>query len=170
MDEPMVVEVIEEELKVSNRDPANLRLQIDEINTVKGFGYSASGVAADPAFLTDCPPNKMLLANYSARPDGVWFSSEADIRRAFETSGTPSILRGILRIHLEFSSVSVKGQKPVTHVKKDHTTGVEDVMVYINLSNMDSFFNEGIAEDRDDIITLKKVDQASRAQHRKPLL
>lgn len=82
-------------------------------------------------------------------------SSLVDIRRAFENSGTPSNLEGILRIHLEFPCV--KGQKPVTHVKKDPTTGVEDVMVYINLSNMDSFFDEGIAEDRDDMIRLKKL-------------
>ncbi|KAI8595212.1 hypothetical protein EDD21DRAFT_448798 [Dissophora ornata] len=260
IDEPMVVEVVEEELKASNKDPAfvehidqfcriitnfgiasttkgdalepqplirrslqrfngfrlvdlpflqgitpptwcsNLRLQIDEINTANGFGYTATGVAADRAFLTECPPNKMLLANFGARPDGAWFFSEqyagslaikfysnpvpqkkhkendtssdlrccflqkdgmtlnsplADIRRAFETSGTPSNLKGILRIHLEFPSVN--GQKPVTHVKKDLTTGVEDVMVYIDLSNMDSFFDEGVAGDRDDMIRLKKL-------------
>ncbi|KAF9349932.1 hypothetical protein BGX26_011839 [Mortierella sp. AD094] len=259
MDEPMVIEAVEKELKASGRDPAfsgyldqlhqiitnfgvastskgdaleplvrrslqrfngfhlvdlpflqgitlpnwcnNLHLQIDEINTANGFGYTANGIAADLAFLTECPPNKMLLANFGTRPDGVWFFSDKryagslaiklysspvsqekhiqneassdirccflkkdghtpnpsliNVRHTFVTSGTPSNLKGILRIHLEFPGV--QGLKPVTHVKRDPATGVEDVMVYIDVSNMDSFFDEGVAGNRDDIIKLKTL-------------
>ncbi|KAF9408942.1 hypothetical protein BGZ94_002143 [Podila epigama] len=267
MDEPMVVEAVEEELKASGKDPSfseymdqiyqivanfgvassskgdaleplvrrslqrfngfrlvdlpflrgiklpkwcdHFELQIDDINTANGFGYKDSGVTADLAFLTDCPPNKMLIPCSGTRPDGIWFfpkpktespiieryagslavklyssalpegmhkenetSSDvrgcflrkdgvtinpplAYIRRNFEASGTPSNLKGILRIHLEFPRV--KGLTPVTHIQRDPTTGVEDVMVYINSSNMDTFFDEGIAAYKDDMVMLKKL-------------
>ncbi|KAF8927043.1 hypothetical protein BGZ58_010673 [Dissophora ornata] len=259
MDEPMVVEAVEEELKVTGKDPAfieymdqiyqivtnfgiastskgdafeplvrrslqrfngyrlvdlpflqgvhlpawcdNFELQIDEINTANGFGYSASGLRADLAFLTECPPNKMLIANNGTRPDGVWFFSDkhyagslaiklyserlknaihesnqtssdirgcflrkdgvkvneslAGIRDDFVASGTPSNLRGMLRIHLEFPGV--QSGNPVTHIKRDPATGIEDVMVYINLSNLDDFFFEGISESMDDMVKLKKL-------------
>ncbi|KAF9396246.1 hypothetical protein BGZ94_006505, partial [Podila epigama] len=176
-------------------------LQIDEINTANGFGYTDSGVAADLAFLNDCPPNKMLLASFGTRPDGVWFfsdkcyagslaikfyssrlsrekhkenetssdirccflqkdgstsnSSLANIRSDFVSSGTPSNLKGILRIHLEFPDV--QHGMPATHIRRDPATGVEDVMVYINLSNMDDFFFEGISEYKDDMVKLKRL-------------
>ncbi|KAG0367631.1 hypothetical protein BGX24_003146 [Mortierella sp. AD032] len=139
----------------------DLKLQIDDINTVNGFGYTDSGTTADLAFLTECPPNKMLIAEFGTRPDGAWFFSDKryagslgikfysnNIRRDFVASGVPSNLRGILRIHLELPDV--QGGMPVTHVWTDPATGVEDVMVYINLSNMDDFFFEGIAEHRSD--------------------
>ncbi|KAF9118178.1 hypothetical protein BGW39_001417 [Mortierella sp. 14UC] len=179
----------------------NLRLQIDGINTANGFGYTDSGVASDLAFLTDRPPNKMLIAKYGTRPDGAWFFSDkqyagslaikfysspvprkthkdnatssdirgcflqkdgttlnstlANIRRDFVASGTPSDLKGILRIHLEFPDVQYG--MPATHVLTDPVTGNQDVMVYINLSNMDDFFFEGISEHKDDMVRLKKV-------------
>ncbi|KAF9920773.1 hypothetical protein BGZ67_000993, partial [Mortierella alpina] len=60
------------------------------------------------------------------------------IRDSFVASGVPSEIKGILRIHLEFPRV--EGVKLATHVKRDRTTGIEDVMVYIDLSNMDDFF------------------------------
>ncbi|KAG0277857.1 hypothetical protein BGZ96_002687 [Linnemannia gamsii] len=258
MDEPIVVEAVEAELKASNKDPAfleyldqlyqivtnfgvastskgdaleplirrslqrfngfrlvdlpflqgitlpkwcdNLQLQIDGINTANGFGFTASGVAADLAFLTERPPNKMLIAKCGTRPDGAWFFSDkqyagslaikfysssmpqkmhnengissdiracflkadgevnkalADIRRAYVDTRIPSDLRGILRIHLEFPDVQ-QGM-PATHIRKEATTGVEDVMVYINLSNMDDFFFEGISEHKDDMVKLKSL-------------
>ncbi|KAI8597591.1 hypothetical protein EDD21DRAFT_418573 [Dissophora ornata] len=179
----------------------NLKLQIDEINTANGFGYNSSGVRADLAFLTECPPNKMLVANFGTRPDGAWFFSDtqyagslaiklfsdrmkqdihesnetssnirgcflkkdgatvtkslAPVRQAFVDSGIPSNLRGILRIHLELPGVQ-NGNR-VTHIRRDPATGIEDVMVYINLSNMDDFFFEGISEGLDDIVKLKKL-------------
>ncbi|KAK3807533.1 MAG: hypothetical protein JOS17DRAFT_797103 [Linnemannia elongata] len=179
----------------------NPRLQIDGINTANGFGYTDSGVASDLAFLTDRPPNKMLIAKYGTRPDGAWFFSDkqyagslaikfysspvprkthkdnetssdirgcflqkdgttlnptlANIRRDFIASGTPSGLKGILRIHLEFPDVQYG--MPATHVLTDPVTGNQDVMVYINLSNMDDFFFEGISEHKDDMVRLKKV-------------
>ncbi|KAF9367953.1 hypothetical protein CPB97_005116 [Podila verticillata] len=179
----------------------DLELQIDEFNTANGFGYTDSGVAADLAFLTECPPNKMLIASFGTRPDGVWFfsdkryagslaikfyssrisrkkhkenetssdirccflqkdglasnSSLANIRGNFMSSGTPSNLKGILRIHLEFPDV--QNGIPPTHIKRNPTTGVEDVMVYINLSNMDNFFFEGISEYKDDMVKLKRL-------------
>ncbi|KAF9297131.1 hypothetical protein BGZ88_010966 [Linnemannia elongata] len=231
MEEPLVVEVVEEELKASNKDPSyveyldqlhrivanlgalsvangaslvllvrrslqrfngvrlvdlpflqdvvlpdwcvNLQLQIDDINTASGFGYKGSDAAADLAFLTDCPPSKMLVASSITRPDGIWFFPDkrdvracflkadgvngnqalSNIRLAYEGTGTPSSLKGILRIHVEFPRV--KGGTPVTYVKKDPTSGVEDVMVYIDQSNMDSFFDEGIEAHRDDMVKLK---------------
>ncbi|KAF9959339.1 hypothetical protein BGZ70_008872 [Mortierella alpina] len=158
------------------------------------------GVAADLAFLTECPPNKMLIAEFGTRPDGAWFFSDkryagslgikfysnsvpqtthyenetssdiracflkkdggrnknlASIRDAFVASKVPSSLKGILRIHLELPDV--QKVMPATHVRTDPVTGVEDVMVYINLSNMDDFFFEGIAEHRDDMVKLKKI-------------
>ncbi|KAF8924087.1 hypothetical protein BGZ47_004212 [Haplosporangium gracile] len=258
MDEPIVVEAVQAELKASDRDPAfleyldqlyqivanfgvastskgdaveplirralqrfngfhlvdlpflqgitlpnwcdNLQLQIDEINTANGFGYTASGVAADLAFLTERPPNKMLIAKCGTRPDGAWFFTDkhyagslaikfysssvsqkkhkenetssdiracflkadgevnktlADVRRAYEDTCIPSDLKGILRIHLEFPDVQ-QGM-PATHVRKNPTTGAEDVMVYINLSNMDDFFFEGISEHMDDMVKLKSL-------------
>ncbi|KAG0268150.1 hypothetical protein BGZ95_002588 [Linnemannia exigua] len=258
MDEPMVIEAVQEELKASGKDPAflenldqlyqivtnfgvastskgdaleplvrrslqrfnghllvdlpflqgitlpkwcdDLKLQINGINTANGFGYTDSGVAADLAFLTERPPNKMLIAKFGTRPDGAWFFSDkryagslaikfysssmpqqkhdenetssdiracflqkdgnlnknlASTRRDFVASGAPSSLRGILRIHLELPDV--KNGMPATHVRTDPATGVEDVMVYINLSNMDDFFFEGIAEHRGDMVNLKKV-------------
>ncbi|KAF8924896.1 hypothetical protein BGZ47_003626 [Haplosporangium gracile] len=259
LDEPMVVEAVQEELKASDKDPAlseyldqlyrivtnfgvastskgdaleplvrrslqrfngfrlvdlpflqnialpkwcdDLRLQIDGINTANGFGYTDSGVAADLAFLAECPPNKMLIAGYSTRPDGAWFFSDkryagtlaikfyssrlaqkahqsnetsSDIRRCFlqkdgttlnptlatirsnfVASGTPSNLRGILRIHIELPDVQYG--MPATHVLTNPATGDQDVMVYINLSNMDDFFFEGISEYRDEMVQLKKV-------------
>ncbi|CAO3570977.1 unnamed protein product [Mortierella alpina] len=258
MDEPIVVDAVEEELKASSMDPAfieyldelyqivtnfgvgstskgnaleplvrrslqrfnglrlvdlpflqgitlpkwcdDLKLQIDGINTAKGFGYTKKGVAADLAFLTERPPNKMLVAEFGTRPDGAWFFSDkryagslaikfysssvprkkhdenessSDIRACFlqkdgETNGNlactrdafvaskvPSSLEGILRIHLELPDVR-KGM-PATHVRKDPVTGAEDVMVYINLSNMDDFFFEGIAEHKGDMVKLKKI-------------
>lgn len=179
----------------------DLELQIDEFNTANGFGYTDSGVAADLAFLTECPPNKMLIASFGTRPDGVWFfsdkryagslaikfyssrisrekhkenetssdirccflqkdglasnSSLANIRGNFMSSGTPSNLKGILRIHLEFPDV--QNGMPPTHIKRNPATGVEDVMVYINLSNMDNFFFEGISEYKDDMVKLKRL-------------
>ncbi|KAF8936645.1 hypothetical protein EDD21DRAFT_413488 [Dissophora ornata] len=178
----------------------DMLLQID-INTAIGFGYDGSSTHADLDFLTDCPPNKMLVATSGARPDGAWFFSDkryagslaikfysnavlqkdhkenetssdircfflkADgitansslegIRRTFETSGIPSNIKGILRIHLEFPHVS--GSRPVTHIRKDPATGAEDVMVYINISNMDTFFDEGVAEHRDEMVILKRL-------------
>ncbi|KAF9176357.1 hypothetical protein BGZ50_000933 [Haplosporangium sp. Z 11] len=259
MDEPMVVEAVEVELKATGKDPAfmeymdqiyqivtnfgiastskgdafeplvrrslqrfngylladlpflrdvpvpawcyNLKLQIDEINTANGFGYNATGLRADLAFLTECPPNKMLIANNGTRPDGAWFFSDkhyagslaiklyserlknaihesnqtssdirgcflrkdgvkvneslAGIRDDFVASGTPSNLRGILRIHLEFPGV--QSGDPVTHIKKDPATGIEDVMVYINLSNLNDFFFEGISEGLDEMVKLKAL-------------
>ncbi|KAF8920501.1 hypothetical protein EDD21DRAFT_449173 [Dissophora ornata] len=259
MDEPMVVEAVEIELKARGKDPAfveyldqifqvitnfgiastskgdafeplvrrslqcfngyrlvdlpflrgvplpawcdNLTLQIDDINTASGFGYTAGGARADLAFLTESPPNKMLVANDGTRPDGAWFfpdcryagslaiklysdrlkqsthesnetssnirgcflkqdginvnPSLADIRRDFEASGTPTNLKGILRIHLEFPGV--QNGNPVTYVKRDPATGIEDVMVYINLSNLDDFFFEGISESADDMVKLKTL-------------
>ncbi|KAG0212245.1 hypothetical protein BGX28_006598 [Mortierella sp. GBA30] len=259
MDEPMVVEAVEDELKATGKDPAfieymdqmyqivtnfgitstskgdafeplvrrslqrfngyrlvdlpflrgvslpswcdNLKLQIDEINTANGFGYSAGGVRADLAFLTECPPNKMLVAMFGTRPDGAWFfpdtqyagslaiklfsdrikqdihesnetssdirgcflkkdgatvtKSLAPVRQAFVDSGIPSNLKGILRIHLEFPGVQNGNQ--ITHIRRDPATGIEDVMVYINLSNLDDFFFEGISEGLDDMVKLKTL-------------
>jgi hypothetical protein len=79
----------------------------------------------------------------------------ANFRHDFEASGTPSSLRGILRIHLKLPAV--KGGMPPTHVRTNPVTGVEDVMVYINLYNMDDFFFEGISEHKDDMVKLKSL-------------
>jgi hypothetical protein len=258
MDEPIVVDAVEEELKASGKDPAfteyldqlyqivanfgiasaskgdaleplirrslqrfngfrlvdlpflkgialpswcnNLQLQIDEINTANGFGCKAGGVFADLIFLTERPPTKMLIAKCGTRPDGAWFFSDkryagslaikfysspipqklhmenetsndlracflkadgqanrtlASVPHAYEDTGVPSELRGILRIHLEFPDV--QDGMPATHVRKNSTTGVKDVMVYINLSNMDDFFYEGISEHKDDMVKLKSL-------------
>ena len=178
-----------------------LRLQIDEINTANGFGYSGKGMEADLQFLTACPPNKMLQAYSGTRPDGIWFFSDtryagslaikmyssalsqathkenetssdirccflktdgttlnpslANIRGLFEASDTPTKIKGMLRIHLEFPGV--QGFKPITYVKTEPTTGVKDVMVYIDLSNTDEFFFEGIEESKEDMQNLKKL-------------
>ncbi|OAQ34659.1 hypothetical protein K457DRAFT_121276 [Linnemannia elongata AG-77] len=77
--------------------------------------------------------------------DGTTLNSTlANIRRDFVASGTPSNIRGILHIHLEFPDVQYS--MPATHVLTNPVTGDQDVMVYINLSNMDDFFFEGISE------------------------
>jgi hypothetical protein len=69
------------------------------------------------------------------------------IRDRFVASGVPNMIKGILRIHLEFPRVS--NMNPTTYVKKDADTGTEDVMVYITMSNIDDFFYDGIAQDGD---------------------
>ncbi|KAF9320026.1 hypothetical protein BG003_007388 [Podila horticola] len=259
MDEPIVVEAVEEELKTSGKDSAlmeyldqlyqivtnfgvastskgdaleplvrrslqrfnglhlvdlpflqgialpkwcsDLKLQIDGINTANGLGYTDSGAAADLAFLTECPPNKMLIANFGTRPDGVWFFSDkryagflaikfysssvpqqkhienetssdirscflqkdgaklnddtlANFRHDFVASGTPSSLRGILRIHIELPDI--KNGMPATHVRTDPDWRRGCDGVY-QPSNMDDFFFEGIEEHRGDMVKLKKV-------------
>ncbi|KAF9346246.1 hypothetical protein BGX26_002274 [Mortierella sp. AD094] len=107
----------------------------------------------------------MLVANDGTRPDGAWFFTDRRYAGSLAiklysdrmkqsthewcegesilgrhstrlcASGTPSNLKGTLRIHLEFPGV--QGGNPVTHVKKvvkkDPVTGVdvteiEDVM------------------------------------------
>ncbi|KAF9139415.1 hypothetical protein BGX30_007983 [Mortierella sp. GBA39] len=77
------------------------------------------------------------------------------IRDTFVASGVPDKIVGILRIHLEFPRV--KGEPLTTHVKKDPTTSAEDVMVHIDLSNIDDFFYEGIAEMKEDVLYLKRL-------------
>ncbi|KAF9543651.1 hypothetical protein EC957_000583 [Mortierella hygrophila] len=264
MDEPMVVEAVEEELKASHRDSAfseylgllyqsvnnfgvtstskenvlellvrrslqrfsgcrlvdlpflrgvtlptwcyTLQFQIDSINTAKEFGYTAIGIRGDLAFLTERPPNKMLIACSSACPHGSWFFSNRryagslaiqlysgrqvgrvndsigysssvrdcfspyfgysrsslkgnpslkDIRSDFEDSRIPSDLRGTLRIHVVFPDGECR--MPATHTWRHPVTGIEDVMVYINLLNMDDLFFEGISEQKDDMVLLKKL-------------
>ncbi|KAF9148998.1 hypothetical protein BG015_009231 [Linnemannia schmuckeri] len=81
--------------------------------------------------------------------------TNANIRRDFVASGTPSNLRGILRIYLEFSDVQYG--MSATHVLTNPVTGDQDVMVYINFSNMDDFFFEGISGHKDDMARLKNV-------------
>ncbi|KAF9904159.1 hypothetical protein EC991_002994 [Linnemannia zychae] len=55
----------------------NLTLQIDSINKANGFGYTETGLRSDLAFLKDCPPNQMLIAQFCTRPDGLWFFSDS---------------------------------------------------------------------------------------------
>ncbi|GJJ76488.1 hypothetical protein EMPS_08847 [Entomortierella parvispora] len=85
--------------------------------------------------------------------DGISVSkANAAIWQEFLASGTPANLRGVLRIHIELPGVS--GGNPVTYVKTDTVNNTEDVMVHINLSNLESFFYEGIPEHRDDVRSL----------------
>ncbi|KAF9579103.1 hypothetical protein BGW38_004786 [Lunasporangiospora selenospora] len=77
------------------------------------------------------------------------------IRQEFLASGTPANLKGVLRIHIELPGVS--GGNPATYVKTDKVADTEDVMVHINLSNLDTFFYEGIPERLDDVVNLKKM-------------
>ncbi|KAG9071278.1 hypothetical protein KI688_008824 [Linnemannia hyalina] len=245
MDEPMVLEAVQEELKASCKDPSfveyldqlyqvvtnfgvastskgnaleplvrrslqrfngyrlvdlpflrgvalptwciTLRLQIDSIDTAKGFGYTIGGARADLAcsstrsdgagFFSDSKyAGSLAVKFYSSRlevkmqqsndtsgdiqgcflqADGTLNESLANIRSDYEASGTPSNLRGILRIHIEFHNV--KRGMPTSHIKRDPVTRAEDVMVYINLLNMDDFFFEGIPEHKDDMVQLKKI-------------
>jgi hypothetical protein len=55
------------------------------------------------------------------------------------------------------NSSTLYGGNPVPYVKRDDVANTEDVMVYIILSNLDSFFFEGISEHCDDIIQLKTL-------------
>ncbi|GJJ77531.1 hypothetical protein EMPS_09890 [Entomortierella parvispora] len=82
------------------------------------------------------------------------YKSMEGIRRDFVKSGGHKIT-GILRIHIELPCV--KGEQHVTHIKKDPATGTEDVMVYINMSNMDDFFFDGIEEKKTEIIRLRDL-------------
>ncbi|KAG0371869.1 hypothetical protein BGX24_001062 [Mortierella sp. AD032] len=66
----------------------------------------------------------------------------ANFRRDFAASGTPSNLNDTLRIH--FKPPDVKNGMSATHVRTNPETGVEDMMVYINVSKMDNFFFEKI--------------------------
>jgi len=68
------------------------------------------------------------------------------IRDGFVASGVPNEIKGILRIHLELPRV--EGVQLTTHVRRNPTTGTEDIMVYIDASNMDDFFYENIAENK----------------------
>ncbi|GJJ77536.1 hypothetical protein EMPS_09895 [Entomortierella parvispora] len=82
------------------------------------------------------------------------YKSLSRIREDFVKSGGHKIT-GILRIHIELPCV--KGEQHVTHIKKDPATGTEDVMVYINMSNMDDFFFDGIEEKKTEIIRLRDL-------------
>ncbi|KAF9147373.1 hypothetical protein BGX20_006668, partial [Mortierella sp. AD010] len=178
-----------------------LKLQISEINTAEGFGYSDRGAKGDLSFLLDRPIHKMLIEQSGTRQDGAWFFSDnryagsiavklytesvkssksdenttssdirlsflqkdgieknkslSEIRKAFEESGIPNKIKGILRIHLTFPSASVK--RTVNNDKSDPKTGAEDVMVYIDNSNIDDFFYEGISDHEEDIRMLKTL-------------
>ncbi|KAG0013780.1 hypothetical protein BGZ81_000835, partial [Podila clonocystis] len=121
----------------------NLQLQIDEINTANGFGYTASGQYAGSLaikFYSSSMSQSMHKENETSsdiracflKTNGEVNKSLAHIRRAYEDARIPSNIRGILRIHLEFPDVQ-QGM-PATHIRRNPMTGVEDVMVYINLS------------------------------------
>jgi hypothetical protein len=79
LDELLVIEVVEEELKSRKINPALLEYldlfnQIikslgPEVNTANGFGYGY-GTEVDLKFLKARPPNKMLIGT---RQDGTWF-------------------------------------------------------------------------------------------------
>jgi len=58
-------------------------------------------------------------------------------------------LEGILRIHLEFPKVS--GGTPQSYVNG------QDILVYIDSTNMDTFFDERIEEYSQDMVILKKL-------------
>ncbi|KAF9415354.1 hypothetical protein BGZ94_000118 [Podila epigama] len=49
-----------------------LRLQIDDVNTAKGFGRQGDGAAADLDFLINGPSNMLLSPSNGTRPDGLW--------------------------------------------------------------------------------------------------
>jgi hypothetical protein len=89
------------------------------------------------------------------KADGTVNKNLANIRYDFARSTTRSNLKGTLRIHLEFPHV--KNFEPVPHVIRNSAIGAEDVMVYINCSNMDTFFDESIAANKDDMIKLKRL-------------
>ncbi|KAI8596852.1 hypothetical protein EDD21DRAFT_419278 [Dissophora ornata] len=105
--------------------------------------------------------NETLLGIVESDLDGKSSNrSLAIIRHDFEASGTPANILGMLRIHLDFPRV--QGITPVTCVKTEiaaNGTIVENVMVYINLSNMDDFFVvvEGIKESKEEMRDLKKL-------------
>ncbi|KAF9113135.1 hypothetical protein BGX27_002128 [Mortierella sp. AM989] len=63
-----------------------------------------------------------------------------NVRKEFKESLKGNRIKGMLRIHLEFSNTK---DGPRTHVLEDPVAGTKDVMVYINCSNMDTFFYEG---------------------------
>ncbi|KAF8924589.1 hypothetical protein BGZ58_001634 [Dissophora ornata] len=173
MDEPMVVEAVEEELKATGKDPAFIEYmdQMYQIITNFGIASTSKGDAFEPLvrslaikLFSDRMKQDIHESNETSsdirgcflKKDGTTVTkSLAPVRQAFVDSGIPSKLRGILRIHLELPGVQ-KGNR-ITHIRRDPTTGIEDVMVYINLSNMDDFFFEGISEGLDDIVKLKKL-------------
>ncbi|RUS27068.1 hypothetical protein BC938DRAFT_483755, partial [Jimgerdemannia flammicorona] len=71
------------------------------------------------------------------------------IRKQFEDCGILKRLKGVLRIHLEFPRV--QGGTPKSYVDG------EDVLVYIDISNMDTFFDENISDYPENIRTLKNM-------------
>ncbi|KAG9062193.1 hypothetical protein KI688_006525 [Linnemannia hyalina] len=52
-----------------------LQLQLDSVDTTNEFGYTAGGVRADLAFLTERPSNKMRIPCFGTRQDGAWYFS-----------------------------------------------------------------------------------------------
>jgi hypothetical protein len=70
---------------------SDLKLQINRINTANGFGYTDSGVAADLAFLTECPPNKLLVANFGTPPDGACLFSDKRYAGSLVISSTAAL-------------------------------------------------------------------------------
>ncbi|KAF9284123.1 hypothetical protein BGZ68_004905 [Mortierella alpina] len=77
------------------------------------------------------------------------------IRDNFAASGVPDQIKVILRIHLEFPRV--EGMQLATYIKRECATGTEDVMAYIDFSNIDDFFYEGIKEKKGDSLYLKRL-------------
>ncbi|KAF9198853.1 hypothetical protein BGZ49_000218 [Haplosporangium sp. Z 27] len=80
------------------------------------------------------------------------------IREKFDNSQVPTQLKGILRIHFLFPRV--QDDTPTSYVLRKLENGsivAEDVMVYIDCSNMGDFFDETLEDQRGYIRTLMKL-------------
>jgi hypothetical protein len=69
--------------------------------------------------------------------------------RRFSKSKTLKELQGILRIHAEFPKIP--NGEPYVLVDQ------EDVFVYVDCSNMDAFFDEGVHSDRETMRNIKRM-------------
>ncbi|KAF9432440.1 hypothetical protein BGZ76_010815 [Entomortierella beljakovae] len=70
-------------------------------------------------------------------------------RNAFVKSKVPEDIKGMLRIHIEIPRAS--GVETTTRVRGN------DIMVYINVSNLDDFFYEGKLENKCEMDSLKNI-------------
>ncbi|KAF9581699.1 hypothetical protein BGW38_001191, partial [Lunasporangiospora selenospora] len=154
MDEPIVVDAVEE-LKAPGKDPAFTE-NLDELyQVVSNFGVASTyaGSLAIKFYNSPMPHNLYKYNETSSDIRACFLRADGEINKSLVY--IRSNIKGILRIHLEFPGV--EGGMPATHVRADPMTGIEDVMVYFNLLNMDDLFFEGIAGHEGDIVKLKKA-------------
>ncbi|KAI9591460.1 hypothetical protein BDF19DRAFT_417138 [Syncephalis fuscata] len=221
MDEPIVVETVQEELKASDKNPVflehlnqifkrdalghlfvnhfnasmatvllssfssrrhiaawcnNFQLQIDEINTANGFGYTTV-VSVQISLPHECL-RIMLIVNNGTCPDGVWFFSDkryagslaiklrsdrlkqsthesnetsSNIRSCFLKQSRANVIQSLADIRHDFEASGTSSNLRAS------SASISNSLASRRPFKPGRFFFEGIAENKDDMVKLKKL-------------